>query len=401
MIKTIFILLTSSVVSSLASFLTQMYIAKSFSPNSFGEFNSAISLVMLLTPLISMGVDGYLLKYYMENKGEIKFFNFQSVRYFFLTLAPCYILYIQLSSSYGFLFFIIVLSQAIINIAVAHSQIRFRFKMVSVLLAAQPIARLMGVVLLLIFNFLTPEKIYYLYSLISLCLFFLSLAFLIRINNNDISGAEQEVTLWTFVKNAYPFGLSVFFHLIYFQSDIFILNKLYSSEYAGYYSVAFTILISAYIVPSVIYQKFLLPKVHYINVNEHGKERGLFNNGFKVMFLLGSIGTLFFYGFSRDLIILIFDEQYINAVNFLKILSFCVFFRYLSSNAGVFLVTENLISIKNKYMALCAVLNLVLNIIFIPKYGAYAAALTTVLTEIVLCLLFHYGVNKYKFNIFN
>ncbi|TOP38397.1 hypothetical protein CGH17_25330, partial [Vibrio parahaemolyticus] len=62
-----------------------------------------------------------------------------------------------------------------------------------------------------------------------------------------------------------------------------------------------------------------------------------------------------------------------------------------------FLTTENLIHKKNKYMLICAIFNVILNIIFIPRFGAVSAVISTVLTEIILCALFYRGVKRYKF----
>ncbi|HAS8400528.1 polysaccharide biosynthesis C-terminal domain-containing protein [Vibrio vulnificus] len=401
MIKIIFLLLTSSIISSLASFLTQMNIASNFNPESFGELNSAISLVVLLSPLLAMGVDGYLLKYYSDNDGAIRKFNIYSGKYFILSLIPCFVIYALLASDFGFSFFIIVVSQSMINLAVAHCQARGLYKLVSVLLSIQAIFRLVGVFILIILNQITPELVYWLYVCIGSFVMILSLFVIVFLNINNHCELTEDCGFSSFLKKSYPFGMAVFFHLIYFQSDILILNKLYSSEYAGYYSAAFTVVISAYLIPSVIYQKYLLPKIHHISLKEPTKEKNVFNDGFKLMLIIGVLVTAFFYIFSSDVINLVFGNKYDNSSEILSLLSICILFRYLSSNAGVFLVTGELIKIKNKYMAACALFNVVLNLMFVPYYGAVGAAYTTILTEILLCTLFYLGVNKYKFKVLN
>ena len=401
MIKIIFILLTSTLISSLSSFLIQINIAKNFNPESFGEFNAAISLVILLSPLIAMGLDGYLLKYYSEKKGAIKKFNIYSVKYFCISLVPCFLIYLLLSSNFGLLFFIVVISQSLTNISVAHCQVRGLYKIVSALLSIQAIFRLTGVFTLIYLDKVTPGEIYWLYVLVSIIIISISLIVIFHCNKRSVIECNQDNSFLVYIKNSYPFGLAVFFHLIYFQSDILILNKLYSSEYAGYYSAAFTVLISAYLIPSVIYQKYLLPKIHHINTNNPNDEKLVFKFGFKLMLLSGFFITCVFFFFSSQIICFVFGEQYKSAAEILSLLSFCILFRYLSSNAGVFLVTGDLIKIKNNYMAICALSNISLNLVFIPKYGATGAAYTTIFTEILLCILFYFGVNKYKFKIFN
>jgi O-antigen/teichoic acid export membrane protein len=70
---------------------------------------------------------------------------------------------------------------------------------------------------------------------------------------------------------SYPFALSGLMYIIYFQSDIILLNYLDSSSAAGIYNIAFTVMAAVYLFPNIFYQKFLLPKLHRWKAHDQEK----------------------------------------------------------------------------------------------------------------------------------
>jgi O-antigen/teichoic acid export membrane protein len=78
----------------------------------------------------------------------------------------------------------------------------------------------------------------------------------------------------------------------------------------------------------------------------------------------------------------------------LNILLLSVPIVFLAHNSGAILTTKNLINKKVRYMGIVALLNIVLNLIVIPKYGAIGAASTTVVSNLVLLILYIINVKK-------
>src|SRR3546814_17598760 len=74
--------------------------------------------------------------------------------------------------------------------------------------------------------------------------------------------AGIQPSMWQIFAEAWPFGAAGIFHLIYFQSNIILLKYIRGDEAEGVYNVAFVIMSAVYLIPSVIYQKFPLPKIH-------------------------------------------------------------------------------------------------------------------------------------------
>src|SRR5690606_15922288 len=64
------------------------------------------------------------------------------------------------------------------------------------------------------------------------------------------------------MRGAWPFALSGMFYLVYYQSDVVLVGWLDGPEAAGVYNVAFAVMAAVFMLPSVVHQKYLLPKLH-------------------------------------------------------------------------------------------------------------------------------------------
>ena len=399
MFKTILVLLSSTMLSSLFTFITQLIVARYLYPEEFGIVISSLTLVVLIAPLMAIGLDGYLLKHFAKYEGICAGFINTSVRYLLYTIPPTFLLFLFIGSDIGVFFYLLVVSQFFINITIALKQVEGSFNRVSLILTFQSFIRLALLLPLVLFSSVSVSSVYIIYVLSSLIVIaFLCTQIKGTLNSHVVKKECNEISLKQLFLNSYPFGIGVFLHLIYFQSAILILGKLDSAGSAGLYGVAFTILTLAYLVPGVVFQRYFLPQIHQLT--EKGKDKELmyiFSYGFMMMLTLGVIGTLFFMTLSDYIIYFSFGNNYLDSVSILKTLSICILLRYLSSSAGVFLVSGSLVVKKNKYMAICAVLNLLSNIILIPLYGISAAIYVTIASEVILMLLFFRGVFKYKF----
>ncbi|WP_140341764.1 oligosaccharide flippase family protein, partial [Vibrio parahaemolyticus] len=381
---------------------TQTLIASRLTPEEFGIFSSSLALVMLLFPLIAIGSDGYWLKFSADRSLRQSDFNSNWVVFFIITLIPAIGLFYIVDNEESRILCLLMVSQSLINFNVAVFQSKKRYKSVSIMLALQSLSRLLLLLCSMFFletiSISTVIKLYVVVAVIMVifCCVMLNVSeFGVLFFNRS---RVDPVNCWGFIKKATPFGITTLLHLVYFQSDIIIINRFYSAEDAGLYSAAFMILTAAYMIPSVIYQKYFLPIAHQMaSSGEGGKEYDFYLKGTKYIFMVSLFVTCIYYFLSEIIVYTIYGSEYSASSEYLKLLSFCIVFRFLSSNAGVFLTTENLIHKKNKYMLICAIFNVILNIIFIPRFGAVSAVISTVLTEIILCALFYRGVKRYKF----
>ncbi|WKZ70630.1 MAG: flippase [Melioribacteraceae bacterium] len=107
--------------------------------------------------------------------------------------------------------------------------------------------------------------------------------------------------------------------------------------------------------------------------------------------------STFLFLFSEELILLILGEQYLSSVQILKWLAYLPFIIFLSNVFGIqFMLGQGFDSEFRKIIFIGAILNLLLLINFVPRYGAEGTAASMLITEIAITLLTFAFVIRHK-----
>ena len=124
------------------------------------------------------------------------------------------------------------------------------------------------------------------------------------------------------------FGVSGFFYILWNQSNVVILKYMVDDHSAGLYNVAVLIINAICILPTVIYTKYLLPKVHRWAKNDLIKLKKLYHFGNKLMLLLGAFSVAGIWLLSEIFIDVAFGKEYMEAAQVLMGLSFWLPIRF-------------------------------------------------------------------------
>jgi O-antigen/teichoic acid export membrane protein len=157
-------------------------------------------------------------------------------------------------------------------------------------------------------------------------------------------------------------------------------------------------MVAVYMFPAVIYQKFLLPKLHRWAKHEPQTFKKIFQEGNKAMLGLGLVAMLLLWLFGSWAVVFLFGDAYDGSIELLGILSLSAPIIFMAFSAGAMLVTAEHIKRKVKYMGTVALLNIVLNLWLIPDYGAIGASIATVFSNLILLILYYRGAKRYVFN---
>ncbi len=186
--------------------------------------------------------------------------------------------------------------------------------------------------------------------------------------------------------SAVPLAITLATNMLFVRADSFILAVTRSTQDVGLYGLAYKLFELALIVPT-----FFMNSVYPVLVsasNDGHFTRPLIRIALKalMLLLLLSIATTILYLVFAPFVILV-KSDFAGSVGPLRILSIGIPLFYASSLTMWLLIT---LKMKRQLMYIYAtalVVNVVLNFIFIPAHGIYAAAWTTNVSEFVVFAL--------------
>lgn len=202
-------------------------------------------------------------------------------------------------------------------------------------------------------------------------------------------------------KQSIPIGLFSIMVSIMNNVDMALIGALLTDFKfeEGIYNAAFRISILA-IVPSVIIQNAFFPQLSRETELE-GRVR-LYKKYSKAIIVVGGLASLLTYFYSDFLISNLLNSEYKNSIELMKLFSFSIFIVFMNVS-----LASTLVAWKKEKLVLYAtifavVMNIIIDLIFIPEYGAYGATLATIVAEFTLfiALSFHIFkvINRFHFH---
>lgn len=182
------------------------------------------------------------------------------------------------------------------------------------------------------------------------------------------------------MKNSWPLMLSAFLISIHMKIDQVMIGNILSTKQVGIYSVAVRLAEFWYFIPSIIVST-LMP--YFVELRE--KKNRLYHfrliQLYSLMFWMGVSVGIFALFFGEDIIRLLFGEAYTGAYSALVFNIWNGIFISQAIARGIWLISENLQKYRLYNNLIIVNINIVTNIILIPKIGITGAAIATLLTQ--------------------
>lgn len=394
------IVASGTAVGTGSNFLIQVFLANKLSVHDFGFFTSIFNVVNLLSPLVAFGITNYLLKCYSEEGinakkwfNSIIWFNLISVLVVYLIF---YFVFIgEISSLVILMFFTFMVSISFNNFTLLKFQVGGRFGKYALWSALPNLFRFVLVFLLLSFFNISVFNVGVAFFISSIFVLLYSFYSIYLMKNGQISlqytankHVDDNVNILNLLKFSYPYGLSSFFYLIYYQIDIFILKYYVSYEEIAYYGVALIFVSAICLLPTIYYQQVSMPKIHYWSVNNKENLEIFYKRN---LFYSVAVGILFYIVLNSMLGILlkvVFGNKYTEILSFFYILSLVIPLKFVTQSAGAVMNISQWIKVKVFVMGFAAFFNLLLNVFLIKNIGLNGAIYSTILTELFIMFYF-------------
>lgn len=183
------------------------------------------------------------------------------------------------------------------------------------------------------------------------------------------------------MKAALPFTLANIMLFVYSKIDtIMIRHMMDSMELVGYYTTAVAVCGYVSFIPTAILDS-ARPLIMESKTNDEEQYGKRLRQAALAVMIVGILYSLFLLFFSRPVVSILYGEEYLGAVNSLRIAVWYTGFSFLGAVKSIWLICEG----KNKYVfwfSVCgAITDVVLNLIMIPVWGIEGAAMATLITQ--------------------
>lgn len=188
-----------------------------------------------------------------------------------------------------------------------------------------------------------------------------------------------------------PMGAMLFFNLVYAKADTFILSIFRPTVDVGVYGISYKFFEVFLAVPA-----YMSNSVYPLLLrNKHTRNYSSLFKRYTSLFLFSSIliSVIVFFGAP---LITVLKPDFIMSVGPLQILSLSLPFFFLTSLLQWhFLIRKKLSFLVPLYGGALA-LNVILNLIFVPNYSYYAAAITTCVSEALVFVAMLWYLKRIK-----
>lgn len=173
--------------------------------------------------------------------------------------------------------------------------------------------------------------------------------------------------------------------------DQVFINKMISSRELGYYSAALKIIEILSSIPMVLFQVSLPPIAEAKKINEEiylSRLKRVYRAVITITFVFCLITAIF----SKQIIDFVFGKEYETSSTFLMLLGPRLILGGIGIVRGIYITCENAFNYYLISSAAGAILNLILNLIFIPRFGVIGAIISSLtsftISTVVLDALF-------------
>ncbi len=380
-------LFLSRIASMAITFLTTMFIARKLGPGNFGQLSYSLSLIGVISALTTLAVDNVLYRDLIKNPDKKNEYMGSA---FFIKFTGGILTTILVILS-GLLFvkddvskiIILILSGTFLFNAFQIIIYEFQSKVESKYISIVSIFVTLILNILKVLVLLNHKGVIYL-AVVLLFESILTASCNIYIYNKKI---HDDIFDWRFnkkiafdlLKDSWPIIMAGAFGLIYGRIDQVLIKHLMQATDVGIYSSAVAITEVWYFLPNIITSS-LFPAI----VNAKMTSKTLFYSRMKniILFLLiVSVATATATTIFAPLLIkIIYGDAFIYAAPILRIYVWSNVGMFLGILSSIYLIAEN----RKKTLAFITfipmVTNVILNILWIPKYGLVGSAYATLIS---------------------
>ncbi len=380
------------VVSQIISFIVTAYIVRYLGPSNYGQLSYAVSFVGIFGVLSTLGIDSILYRSLIEHKDKHREYLGSALVLKLIAGTATYLITVLFAfylvpheDISHWLIWIISFTYIVnaFNIITFEFQAHVDQKIVSII--SMCVLAVLSV-LKLVVVFANQGIIYFalilvLESILYICtyIFFRRKYFPIWQWKPDISIMKKLLV------SSWPLLLSGSFTVIYTRVDQIIIKNMLDNASVGIYDSAVKIAESWAVIPAVIVSS-LFPSIINARMTSFKSYK---NRTLALALLMGGVAiaiSIVISIFARPIMHILYGPEYISGVSVLRVYCWASVWLSIGHVTYYYLISENKVKLLFYTSFLAMVLNVVLNIWLIPKYGILGATWATFFSYIIIAL---------------
>ena len=214
---------------------------------------------------------------------------------------------------------------------------------------------------------------------------------------------QQEIKM---LNHAWPILLSGISVVIYMRFDQIIIGNFLGSEQVGIYTAMVTFCSIWNVIPGIICTS-LMPMVAKIKGQNEKKYYEELTYLFRIFMMICLVIIIIVNVGAKDLITLLYGEQYIVGINALRIYIFTIIPVFLGVGQTLWIINEKKTKLLLMQTVIGGIFSVLLNLTLIPKYGIEGAAAGSVISYFISAIIVNMfickklfflqiGINKFK-----
>ncbi len=401
-----FVQVLGKVVSAGITLVITVFIARAYGVVGYGDFTKVTTYIALFYLVADFGFNAVVLKYITLKPKEENFYfqNLLALRFLFALLLTVAAVLLAVVLPYNpvsrlgftplvkvgiFILSFSILTQAVFTTINLIFQRELRYDKSVVASIVGSVVNLLVLVLLIY---------YHVPLLLALLSFVIGSAFMAGLGLYLVGVFKRlrfETTidfyLWKKIfKETWPLGITLVFNLIYFRADTFILTYFRSTQEVGIYGLAYKFFEFPLTIP-VFFMNGVYP-ILLKELRSRNNELRIIKKSF--IFLLFSSLVFILASLLVSPLLAWIKTDFAYAIIPFRILSLSLPLFFLSPLFMWVLIAHGKLKLLSIFYGFSMVVNIVLNLIFIPGYGYMAAAVITGVSEFMVLLAT--GAASYK-----
>jgi O-antigen/teichoic acid export membrane protein len=189
------------------------------------------------------------------------------------------------------------------------------------------------------------------------------------------------------MNDAKPYAISGILAQIYSRLDVVLLGFFWGEAFAGVYNVGYRIIFLLIFLPHYA-SVAILPMTSQLFDESKKELKSLYHKSINTLILITLPMTAGLWLLSNDIIELIFGKNFTESATVLSILSVLLVLTSLDRIMGTFLMSCDRQKTRTKCHFIAMLTNLISNLLLIPLFGVIGAAISAVIGETILVILF-------------